>query len=73
MSEKQKDIVDMECWVFRMAQEKWNKSSKECADVFRQYNVLSFISDCYDFLHLNSYERALGDVEKFIQNKGGIL
>lgn len=36
-------------------------------------NILGFISDCYDFLHLNSYERALGDAEKFMQNKGGIL
>lgn len=26
MSERQLDIADMQCWVFRMAQTKWNMS-----------------------------------------------
>ena len=43
-----------------------------------QRNVLMFsgnimYSALFLTLHLNSYERALGDAEKFTQNKGGIL
>lgn len=30
-----KDIADMQCWVFRMAQVKWNISPKECAAIFK--------------------------------------
>ncbi len=29
-----KDIADMQCWVFRMAQVKWKISAKECAAIF---------------------------------------
>ena len=46
-----------------------NKSAKECADVFRKYNVLGFISDCYDFLHLNSYERPLADAVEILAER----
>lgn len=31
MSERQLDIADMQCWVFRMAQTKWNMSPGDCA------------------------------------------
>ncbi len=70
MTNLQLDIADMQCWVFRKAQTKWNMSSKECADLFKKYNILDFISDCYDSLHLNSYDCALQDVESLLKNKG---
>lgn len=70
MSEHQTDIADMQCWVFRMAQSKWNISAKECAEIFKKYDIYGFISECYDFLHLNSYACALSDVETLLKNKG---
>lgn len=70
MSEIEKDIADMQCWVFRMAQTKWNISSKECAELFKKYDVLGFLADCYDSLHLNSYACALADVETLLKNRG---
>lgn len=50
------DIADMQCWVFRMAQSKWKMSPSDCAELFKKYDILGFIADCYDILHLNSYE-----------------
>ena len=70
MSQQQRDIADMQCWVFRMAQAKWNMSAADCARLFRQYKLLSFLSSCYDILHLSSYECALKDVEQLLANKG---
>ena len=64
------DIADMQCWVFRMAQVKWNMSAKECAAIFKKYNIFGFIADCYDSLHLNSYACALDDVETLLHNQG---
>lgn len=32
-------------------------------------NILGFISDCYDFLHLNSYERALADAVEILAER----
>lgn len=70
MSEHDIDIADMQCWVFRIAQTRWKKSPEDCAKIFQDYDVFGFISDCYDFLHLNSYECALNDVEELLKNRG---
>ena len=70
MSERQIDIADMQCWVFRMAQTKWKKSSEVCSKIFEDNDVFGFISSCYDILHLSSYECALNDVEDMLKNRG---
>lgn len=73
MSERQIDIADMQCWVFRMAQTKWKISSDDCANLFKKYDILGFISDCYDILHLNGYECVLHDVEMLLKNRGAVV
>lgn len=70
MSNRDLDIADMKCWVFHMAQVRWNMTPKNCAEIFKRYNVLKFIEECYDLLHLSSYECALNDVEELLRNQG---
>ena len=73
MSEYNIDIADMQCWVFRMALAKWNMSPSECAELFKKYDILGFISECYDILHLNGYACVLHDVETLLKNRGVTL
>lgn len=56
-----------------MAQSKWKMTAKDCSELFRKYNVFDFIADCYDILHLNSYECVLNDVEELLRNRGVVL
>ena len=70
MSQTQIGIADMQCWVFRKAQKKWNISPSECTEVFKKYDLLGFISECYELLHVSSYQRALEDVEEILHSKG---
>ena len=35
MSQRQLNIADMQCWILRMAQSKWNMPAKECATRFK--------------------------------------
>ncbi|MBQ1413382.1 MAG: DUF3791 domain-containing protein [Clostridia bacterium] len=70
MSGRELDIADMQCWVFHMAQSKWHVSGEECAELFRKYDILGFISECYELLHLNSYACVLDDVETILRNSG---
>lgn len=70
MSEHQVDVADMQCWIFRMAQTKWNLSPEECAQIFQEHNIFGFIADCYDILHLSSYQCALEDIEELLKNRG---
>lgn len=73
MSQYQIDVADMQCWVFRMAQIRWNLSPEECASVFKKNDILGFIERCYDILHLSSYECALDDVEEMLRNRGVVV
>ncbi len=34
------DIDDMQCWVFRMAQNRWKKSPEECVKIFQKNKAL---------------------------------
>ena len=70
LSQEQIGIADMQCWVFRKAQRKWNISPSQCAQLFRKYDLFGFIAECYDLLHVSSYERALDDVEDILHRKG---
>lgn len=73
MNERDVDVADMQCWVFRMAQKKWKISAEECSDIFATYDILGFIEECYDSLHLNGYEIVLQDVETLLKNRGVVL
>ncbi len=73
MSQEQINISHMQCWLFRLAQRKWNKTSKETATLFREFDLFGYISDCYDILHLSSYQYALSDVEQYLARKGVVV
>ena len=70
MSEHDIDIADMQCWVFRMAQSKCNISAADCSAVFKKYDILGYISECCDILHVNGYACVLHDVETLLRNRG---
>jgi hypothetical protein len=73
LSQKDIGIADMQCWVFRKAQRKWNISPSQCAQLFRKYDLFGFISECYDLLHVSSYERVLDDIEDILRRKGVVI
>ena len=60
----------METWLFFQAQKKWNKTPEETAEIFKQYGLFDYVANCYDYLHLSSYELALEDIEMLLRNKG---
>lgn len=70
MNQRQLDIADMQCWIFRMAQTRWNITARECTDLFRRYDILGFIEECYELLHVSSYDCALRDVEEILEANG---
>ena len=49
MSERQRDIADMQCWVFHMAQSKWKMSPEDCAELFKKYDILGLFPNVTTF------------------------
>lgn len=70
MSQEQINITDMQCRLFRMAQREWSLSPSACSEIFQKNKVFDFISECYDSLHLSSYQCALDDVAELLRTKG---
>ena len=70
MSQKQIEIADMQCWVFRHAQRDWDLSPAACTELFRRYNLLGYIADCYELLHVSGYQCALNDIKQILANEG---
>ncbi len=73
MTSKEIDIADMQCWLVRMAQNRWGVPAAEVARIFGANGVLSYIREMYDLLHLSGYERALDDVEGYLRSGGAAL
>lgn len=73
MSQEQINISHMQCWLIRLAQSKWNKTAEEIATLFKEHGILDYIADCYDTLHLSSYQHALIDLELLLAQKGVVV
>lgn len=73
MSQEQINISHMQCWLFRLAQAKWNQTPEETSTIFKQFDIFGYIADCYDTLHLSSYHHALNDIEALLAQKGVIV
>ncbi len=41
--------------------------------LFRRYDLLGYISECYDLLHVSSYQCALEDIEDLLRSKGVVV
>ncbi len=73
MSQEQINISHMQCWLFRLAQRKWNKTPEETTAIFRQHNLFGYIAECYETLHLSSYQYALSDLEHILEQEGVVV
>lgn len=64
------DIQNMQTWIFRKAQIKWNVSPHRCVEIFKKNKIFDFISECYELLHVSSYDCALEEVECILRANG---
>ena len=65
-----KDINNMKMWVFRLAQIRWEKTSEQCARIFKDNNLYKIISDGYDYLHLMGYNSVVTELEEILAGRG---
>lgn len=70
MSQEEINVSHMQCWLFRMSQQKWAQSAEDLTKIFREYDVFGYIAECYDLFHLSSYAYALNEIETFLNRKG---
>ena len=69
MTPKQIAIADMQCRVFRNAQKKRKDTPAQCARLLKGYDLMGYISDCYDLLHGSSHQNALEETADLLHRK----
>lgn len=69
MSEKS-EIIFMQVRMLRLASEEWNISIPKAAALFDQYDILSFIEDCYDIFHMEGDRAVFDEIKTLLNNRG---
>ena len=72
MNEKQQ-ILFMQIRLLRMMAEKYSLSLKQAAEIFGQYNVLSFVREGFGIFHVEGDEAVFEEVKSFLQSKGAAV
>ncbi|MDY2839815.1 MAG: DUF3791 domain-containing protein [Treponema sp.] len=69
MNESQQ-ILFMQIRILRMMAEKYSLSLKQVADIFGQYDVLTFIREGFGIFHVEGDEAVFEEVKAYLQEKG---
>ncbi len=69
MSEKS-EIIFMQVRLLRIASEKWNIPIPAAAALFEQYDIFSFIEDCYDVFHMEGDDAVFSEIKTLLKCKG---
>lgn len=64
------EVLFMQIRLFRMYREQTGLSPHTCNELFKEQGIWDFIANCYDYLHLESDEAALADIEAKLSNQG---
>ena len=67
---EQQQILFMQVRIFRMASERFGISLKEAAELFKKFEVLSYIRVGWGIFHTEGDEAVFVDVKQFLKNKG---
>ena len=68
-----KDVNNMKCWAFRIAEKKWRKQPKELTQIFDENKLYTYIDEGYDYMHLMSYDKVVDELKLILKNKGVII
>jgi len=68
--DEQQQILYMQVRLLRMASEKFGISLKETAELFRTFDVLSYIRVGWGIFHTEGDEAVFLDVKQYLKNKG---
>ncbi|MBO4508807.1 MAG: DUF3791 domain-containing protein [Spirochaetaceae bacterium] len=68
--DEQQQILYMQVRILRMASERFGISLKEAAELFRKFDVLSYIRVGWGIFHTEGDEAVFVDIKQFLKSKG---
>lgn len=70
---EQQQILFMQIRILRMASERFNLSLKETAQLFKKFDVLKYIRECFGIFSVEGDEAVFDDVKGYLKIKGAAV
>ena len=64
------EIQHMQVRLFEKAWKKWKISLEKCADIFDRYDLDGYISDMYEFFHVQGDDANIEELEEHLAQLG---
>lgn len=73
MSARDKEVLNMQLVLIPILSETWKKTYAELSELFRKYDILSYIDVCYEKYNSTGNRGIIDDLEDYIRLQGGII
>ena len=64
------EILDMQVRIFRKFGNRHHIAPKETLSIFSRFDILGFIAECYELLHVSGDESILDDIDGILHSQG---
>lgn len=71
MSTRDREVLNMQLILIPILSEAWKLSYSELSEVFRKYDVLSYIDVCYENYNSTGNQGIINDLKDYIEMQGG--
>ena len=73
MSSRDKEVLNMQLTLIPILVKAWNKTYSELSDIFKKYDVLSYIGVCYEKYNSIGNQGIVDDLKDYIEMQGGYV
>ena len=71
MEKREKEVLNMQLVLIKLLSKEWKKSYLELSQIFKEYNVLSYIDLCYENYNSTGDQGIINDLKEYIEIQGG--
>lgn len=71
MSERDKEVLNMQLVLVPVLSRSWDMSFSELAEIFKKYDVLDYIDVCYEIYNSTGNQGIIDDIREYIELQGG--
>ena len=71
MGMRDKEVLNMQLVLIPILAEAWKKTYSELSDIFKKYDVLSYIDVCYENYNSTGNQGIIDDLRNYIEMQGG--
>jgi hypothetical protein len=73
MKDRDKEVLNMQLTLIPILSKAWNKSFSELSDIFKKYDILSYIDVCYEKFNSTGNQGIIEDLQDYIEMQGGSI